>query len=101
MSDPIIIIGAARSGTKILRAALSSHPEMVAIPYDINYVWKYDNYDIDHDELSMRDLFPANREFIRPGRITGPFPFTSWQRTSLPFVQQSSIFLPGKGLSAN
>ena len=49
--DPIIILGAARSGTKMLRKALASHPDLHAIPYDINYVWKYGSYQLPHDEL--------------------------------------------------
>lgn len=62
---PIIIIGAARSGTKMLRAALSATPELVAFPYDINYIWKYNNYHIPHDELTKEDLTNEINQFIR------------------------------------
>jgi hypothetical protein len=62
---PIIIIGAARSGTKMLRAAIASHPRIVAIPYDINYVWKIGNYNIPHDELNPMMLSGAAKTYIQ------------------------------------
>jgi hypothetical protein len=64
-NQPIILIGAARSGTKILRAALAASSEVVDFPYDINYIWKYRNYDIQHDELTKENLTPTIEEFIR------------------------------------
>ena len=62
---PVIIIGAARSGTKILRSALAASPELVSFPYDINYIWKYGNYDIPHDELTKDDLTDEISKFIK------------------------------------
>jgi len=62
---PIIIIGAARSGTKMLRAVLAASSEFVDFPYDINYIWKYGNYNIDHDELTPEDLSERTRAFIQ------------------------------------
>lgn len=62
---PVIIIGAARSGTKILRAALAASPELISFPYDINYIWKYDNYNIPHDELTKDDLTDEISKFIK------------------------------------
>lgn len=43
MTDPapVILIGAARSGTKILRDLLAASSGVRAVPYDINYVWRY------------------------------------------------------------
>jgi len=64
-SSPIIIIGAARSGTKMLRAALATAPELAAFRFDINYIWKYRNYDIPHDELAVEDLTVSICRFIR------------------------------------
>ena len=63
--SPVIIIAAARSGTKMLRAALAASPVFVDFPYDINYVWKYQNYDINHDELTEENLTPTIKKFIR------------------------------------
>ena len=63
--SPIIIIAAARSGTKMLRAALAASPEFVDFSYDINYIWKYGNYHIPHDELTEDNLTDDVRKFIR------------------------------------
>ena len=64
-SRPVIILGAARSGTRILRAVIASHPDMVAIPHDINFIWKYGNYRINHDELIPANVTPRSAAFIR------------------------------------
>jgi len=56
INEPVFIIGAARSGTKMLRAAIASSQEFVFFPYDINYIWKYGNYHINHDELTPSNL---------------------------------------------
>ncbi len=47
----LIILGAARSGTKILRDTFSQPAEISHIPYDINYIWKYGNLDYNFDDL--------------------------------------------------
>lgn len=65
VGKPIIVIGAARSGTKMLRAAIAAHPDVQAIPYDINYVWKYGNYDLEHDELGAERLHRSSVRYIR------------------------------------
>jgi hypothetical protein len=64
-NNPVIIIAAARSGTKMLRAALESSNELIAFPYDINYIWKYGNYNVPHDELTKQHLTPEIKKFIR------------------------------------
>ena len=64
-SRPVIILGAARSGTKLLRAVIASHLRTVAIPHDINFIWKYGNYHINHDELSPANVTPCSAAFIR------------------------------------
>lgn len=61
---PVIILGAARSGTKMLRNAIASHPKLVSVPHDINFVWKFGNYAIPHDELTPSDLSPRKIEFL-------------------------------------
>ena len=65
MSRPIIVIGAPRSGTKMLRGLIGSHRDVAEVPYDINFVWKYGNYTVPHDELQPADGNPAAARFIR------------------------------------
>lgn len=53
---PIFIVSAARSGSKLLRAMLCASGEFAGYPYDVNYVWKYGSYHVDHDELWPEDV---------------------------------------------
>ena len=48
----VFLIGAARSGTKILRDVLATSGNIAAIPYDINYIWRWDNEFFPNDELT-------------------------------------------------
>lgn len=48
---PIILLGAARSGTKYLRSIIASSSAAVASPYDLNYLWRYGNENYPHDCL--------------------------------------------------
>jgi hypothetical protein len=52
----VIIIGAARSGTKLLRDMIAEHPRIGKVPYDINYVWRIGNEKFSHDQLSPEFL---------------------------------------------
>lgn len=62
---PILILGAPRSGTNILRDCLSIHPSITTWDCDeINAVWKYQNYE-KHDDLKIDDLTPEISDFIR------------------------------------
>lgn len=56
----VFLIGAARSGTKLLRTILEQSEEVSVIPYDINYIWKYGNYNLEHDE--MNDIYLTDKE---------------------------------------
>ena len=47
----IVIIAAARSGTKMLRHILDASQEISSYPYDANYIWKYGNFQLNHDEI--------------------------------------------------
>ncbi|MCP4204932.1 MAG: sulfotransferase [bacterium] len=51
MSQPIILIGAARSGTKILRDTIATHEDVGKIGFDVNFIWKRHNESIAHDAL--------------------------------------------------
>jgi hypothetical protein len=48
---PVILIGAARSGTKFLRDLLASDKSFARVPYDVNYVWRTGNFGVDDDAL--------------------------------------------------
>ena len=61
---PVIVLGAARSGTRIVRDAIAAHPAIVAVPHDINFVWKYGNYHICHDGLTPKEVTPQSAAFI-------------------------------------
>ncbi len=61
---PVFLIGAARSGTKLVRDFISEHPEVDKVPYDINYIWRFGNESIDHDELQPDNLNNGAREKI-------------------------------------
>jgi len=63
--QPIILIGAARSGTKFLRDCLATSPDCVAVPYDINYIWRYDQTKLEHDVLDPKLISSKTQTFIR------------------------------------
>lgn len=63
--QPIIIIGAARSGTKLVRDLIASHPEVEKIPFDINYVWRFGNESLSHDEILPEGITPEIKTKIR------------------------------------
>lgn len=59
----IVLIGAARSGTKILRDTLAAATGAGAVPFDIGFVWSIGT-DEPHDVLEPGLLRPREREFI-------------------------------------
>lgn len=63
--SPIILIGAARSGTKFLRDILASGTGTAAVPYDVNYVWRYGAEKAQDDVLDPKHLTNIRRQFIR------------------------------------
>lgn len=62
---PIFLIGAARSGTKFARSILAASEATAAIEYDVNYIWRYGNEKIEHDELDIASLTPKIKKHIR------------------------------------
>lgn len=63
--QPIILIGAARSGTKLLRDLIATHPAVSSVPYDINYIWRLGNEELPHDELPVTCLTPGLQTRLR------------------------------------
>ena len=57
----IVLIGAARSGTKILRDTLAAATGAGAVPYDIGFVWGAGIPDVEHDMLRPAALTPTRR----------------------------------------
>jgi hypothetical protein len=62
--QPIILIGAARSGTKLVRDLIGAHPNVDKVPYDITYIWRMGNEAVPHDELGVELLTPQIRDRI-------------------------------------
>lgn len=54
----VIVIGAARSGTKFARDILAASTEVAKVPYDVNYVWRLYNENVSHDELDPASATP-------------------------------------------
>jgi hypothetical protein len=65
-APPVIIIGAPRSGTNILRDVLTRHPACDTWPCDeINYIWRHGNRSAPTDELGPEAATLGVRRFIR------------------------------------
>lgn len=63
-NSPVIILGAPRSGTNMLRDLLSQIEPITTWDCDeINPIWKYNNY-YKSDELTQTDLSPNIKKFI-------------------------------------
>ena len=65
MSQIVIIIGAARSGTKYLRDVLATAPNAARVPYDINYIWRYGSESHPDDALPASLVTDRKSRFIR------------------------------------
>lgn len=61
----VVLVGAARSGTKILRDTLATAPGVAAVPYDINYIWRLGNEDAPDDAFGVERLRSAKVQKIR------------------------------------
>lgn len=62
---PVLLIGAGRSGTKLLRDLLAESPEITRVPYDVSYVWRHKNEGCPHDEIKPEDVDQKDVEWIR------------------------------------
>lgn len=61
----VVVIGAARSGTKMLRDALATATGAGKVPYDIGYVWRVGNESRPDDLLEPAAVAERSRRFIR------------------------------------
>jgi hypothetical protein len=63
---PVVIIGAPRSGTNMLRDVVCQLPGLGTWPCDeINAVWRHGNVSAETDELTAADATPRVQRFIR------------------------------------
>jgi hypothetical protein len=62
---PVIILGAARSGTKLLRRLVAASGCYAEIPFDVNYIWRFGNESCRHDVLTPDMLREKTRRFVR------------------------------------
>lgn len=60
----IFLIGAARSGTKILRDCIATATGVGRVPYDIGYVWRFGNEQNPDDALTPSQLSERSRRHI-------------------------------------
>lgn len=66
MAEVVIIVGAPRSGTNMLRDALSALPGFTTWPCDeINLMWKHGNRGVPSDELVPAQATPEVRRYLR------------------------------------
>ena len=65
MTQVVIILGAARSGTKYLRDILATASNASCVPHDINYVWRFGSESHPDDALPSSILTPKKKAFIR------------------------------------
>lgn len=74
LTSPMVIIGAARSGTKVLRDSLAVATGAGSVPYDIGYVWRYGNERRSDDCLEAADVKPKTVRLVRRfiGKYAGP-----------------------------
>lgn len=65
-TSPVIVIGAPRSGTNLIRDLLATMPGMVTWPCDeINAVWTYSNTQYGHDALPVEAASGQVRMYIQ------------------------------------
>lgn len=63
--SPLVILGAARSGTSFLRDVLSEAPGLGAVPYDVNYIWRYGHSASSSDEFAIEALTLQKIRYIQ------------------------------------
>ncbi|HEY7754051.1 MAG TPA: sulfotransferase [Steroidobacteraceae bacterium] len=62
---PVIILGAARSGTRLLREAFAASGELAVVPHDVNFIWRTGNEHCSHDALDPAWCSPRIAAVIR------------------------------------
>ena len=57
LDRPLIVVGAGRSGTTMIREALMQHKDVASFEFEMNALWKYGNENIDHDMLNVKEHY--------------------------------------------
>jgi hypothetical protein len=80
-TPPTVVLGAARSGTKMLRGLIAAADGMHAVPYDVNYIWRYRNDHLPDDVIEPAACSPRIIRLIRHqlSRSAGMSTFSSGQ----------------------
>ena len=64
--QPVIIIGAPRSGTKMLRNIISSFEDFSTWPFDeINFIWRHGHKTSESDEFPVSSLDEGKANYVR------------------------------------
>lgn len=64
--SPVIIVGAGRSGTTMLKEALGSHRDVFATEFELNPLWRVGNAGLTHDLLTSQEHgAPKKTAYIR------------------------------------
>lgn len=61
----VVLVGAARSGTKLLRDVLAEALLIGRVPYDIGYVWRYEQQAHPDDTLGNQPTSERTKRFVR------------------------------------
>ena len=61
---PIFIVGAGRTGKKMLSEVLGRHPDVYAFPYEVNFLWRYGHARYPHDQLTPSMLTSGIKKYI-------------------------------------
>jgi hypothetical protein len=62
--DVVVLLGAARSGTKLVRDILGAGVETRVVPYDVNYVWRHRVEHVPHDALGADQAIAGLGPFV-------------------------------------
>lgn len=63
--SPLIVVGAGRSGTTLIRETLMQHKDVSSFEFEMNALWKYGNEGVSHDMLSVNEHYSkASSDFI-------------------------------------
>lgn len=64
VTDAVVLIGAARSGTRFVRHVLSVADRVEATRFDLNHIWRMGNEALPHDVLDPTTLTPETAALI-------------------------------------